>query len=347
MPAPSRAVRRTPVICATLLLLLLLFVSLVLEAAQAASGEPYFVVTRYLRDGELERRLHYRGYTVKETSAVFNGGSVRENNNKNNGSGIRLLQITDGRHFVQAIYDADYRLKDCEYVRDRQTVRRFLAGFEPDRTKARKLARQQRGSGDDDVTLTHSGGNTTVFRLLDDRVQVDEDLRPLTDYTKIRSECKVLHQQIKDVAKRGSKLDSDVTRRKKRELFIYPGTNWCGVGTSSERYNELGWNAAADRCCRQHDHCPYIIDGFSTKYNLFNYRFHTLSECECDERFRTCLKMMDNGPSNLVGKLFFNVVQMKCFVLKTEKVCVKRSWWGRCLKYEKQLTAHLRDVLPY
>ncbi|GFG40261.1 hypothetical protein Cfor_10083, partial [Coptotermes formosanus] len=64
-------------------------------------------------------------------------------------------------------------------------------------------------------------------------------------------------------------------------------------------------------------------------------------------RFRTCLKMADTGPANLIGKLFFNIVQTKCFVLKPEKLCVKRSWWGKCVKHAYRKQAYLRDNVPY
>uniref|UniRef100_A0A182WES3 phospholipase A2 n=1 Tax=Anopheles minimus TaxID=112268 RepID=A0A182WES3_9DIPT len=59
--------------------------------------------------------------------------------------------------------------------------------------------------------------------------------------------------------------------------------------------------------------------------------------------FRTCLKMADSSDANLVGKLFFNIVQMKCFVLKPETVCVKRTWWNKCEKKIRRKRAHLRD----
>ncbi|KAL1442116.1 hypothetical protein MTO96_000012 [Rhipicephalus appendiculatus] len=78
--------------------------------------------------------------------------------------------------------------------------------------------------------------------------------------------------------------------RRRRDLLMYPGTNW--------------------------------------RFHLFNYRLHTLSHCECDERFRSCLKMANNGASHMVGKLYFNVVQTKCFVFKYREVCELRSWWG-------------------
>ncbi|XP_049792173.1 uncharacterized protein LOC126199346 isoform X2 [Schistocerca nitens] len=64
-------------------------------------------------------------------------------------------------------------------------------------------------------------------------------------------------------------------------------------------------------------------------------------------RFRTCLKMAGTGAANLVGKLFFNIVQTKCFVLKPKKVCTRFSWWGKCEKYAYRKQAHLRNNVSY
>ena len=66
--------------------------------------------------------------------------------------------------------------------------------------------------------------------------------------------------------------------------LILQDTKWCGKGNVSRVYDDLGNNARTDKCCREHDHCPRTIEGFSYKYNLFNYRFHTLSWCECDDQ---------------------------------------------------------------
>lgn len=60
-------------------------------------------------------------------------------------------------------------------------------------------------------------------------------------------------------------------------------------------------------------------------------------------RFRTCLKMADSSDATMVGKLFFNIVQTKCFVLKPEAVCKQRSWWGKCERKVRRKRAHLRD----
>ena len=57
--------------------------------------------------------------------------------------------------------------------------------------------------------------------------------------------------------------------------------------------------------------------------------------------------MAKTGTANFVGKLFFNVVQTKCFVLKPKQVCLKYSWWGKCEKTEYRKQAHLKDNIPY
>ena len=73
--------------------------------------------------------------------------------------------------------------------------------------------------------------------------------------------------------------------RTRRSLLVYPGTKWCGKGSSAHFYDDLGDSRDTDMCCRAHDFCPFTISGLTSKYNLFNYRFHTLSHCDCDDRW--------------------------------------------------------------
>jgi len=165
--------------------------------------------------------------------------------------------------------------------------------------------------------------------------------------------CRRLHRKQKRNSGISSKaVEQPSSTRVKRGIEelgwgTIPGTYWCGIGTLAESFSVLGPYVGADRCCRIHDTCPYIIKGFATKYGHFNHLFHTVSHCSCDERFRSCLKMTNTGAANIVGKVFFNVIQTKCFVLKPEKVCTKSSWWGKCLKYEVKKQAHVRDPVPY
>ncbi|XP_055845723.1 acidic phospholipase A2 PA4 [Episyrphus balteatus] len=144
--------------------------------------------------------------------------------------------------------------------------------------------------------------------------------------------------------------DDDFHSRRKRALsdwLIAPNTRWCGRGNTAGSYNHLGGASSADKCCRRHDHCQHNIPGMATKYDLFNYRPFTLSHCSCDRRFHTCLKMASNSDANMVGKLFFNVVQTQCFVLKPEKVCLQRSTEGVCEKEGIKHKAYLKDNLDF
>jgi hypothetical protein len=91
-----------------------------------------------------------------------------------------------------------------------------------------------------------------------------------------------------DVSTNISGDDAHCVRRVKRGLLqmvgMVPGTLWCGVGTIADSESSMGAHVGADRCCRSHDSCPFLIPGLSTDYGLFNYRTHTLSHCTCDER---------------------------------------------------------------
>jgi len=53
----------------------------------------------------------------------------------------------------------------------------------------------------------------------------------------------------------------------------------------------------------------------------------------------------------MVGRLFFNVIGTKCFILRDrrENVCVERAWWGRCIRQEtvNNQYAELRGPLSY
>jgi secretory phospholipase A2 len=119
------------------------------------------------------------------------------------------------------------------------------------------------------------------------------------------------------------------------------------VGNIAGNDSEVGDHVGADRCCREHDRCPYTIEGFTTKYNLYNFRFHTISHCECDDVFRTCLLSANSDQANHIGNLFFNVLGLKCFAFRRDMVCAERSWWGRCQRERPQISAETRDPLVY
>lgn len=64
-------------------------------------------------------------------------------------------------------------------------------------------------------------------------------------------------------------------------------------------------------------------------------------------RFRTCLKSSNTGASNLVGRVFFDMVRTECFMFVKKKVCHRWDWWGKCKKYGVEKRAVLREPLPW
>ncbi|KAJ2939936.1 hypothetical protein O0L34_g6642 [Tuta absoluta] len=342
-------------------------------------------------------------------------------------NGLRLRQLTDGRHLVQMIYAANGDIQDCEYISEKKTTRNFLKTLRKELKQALdetsyKLTQEDTTSMEEEKFFRHFGNVT--FRILKNN-KLPPDIESWLDYSKLKMECLRRHEELKYMVEHKNKVGETAllrSRRSVRENFIVPGTKWCGAGQLAQEYNELGSDHHEDRCCRAHDNCrvnigafkrkfgyfnfrpftvshckcdrrgkrdamdilripgtkwcgkgfsatrysqlggysrtdrccrmhdlrcPFWIPAMENKYGLYNWRVNTLMHCRCDERFRACLKLADTPVSNMVGKLFFNVVQSKCFVLKPVKVCVRRSWWGRCLRkgYAKQ--AFLRDNLPY
>ncbi|XP_066461070.1 group 3 secretory phospholipase A2 [Eleutherodactylus coqui] len=109
-----------------------------------------------------------------------------------------------------------------------------------------------------------------------------------------------------------------------------PGTLWCGVGSTAENFTNLGVFHGVDRCCREHDHCYPQIQAFEFQYGIRNYRLHTVSHCDCDQRFRQCLHTINDTASTIVGMTYFNILEMPCFSLRDEEQCVEWFWWGGC-----------------
>ncbi len=48
--------------------------------------------------------------------------------------------------------------------------------------------------------------------------------------------------------------------------------------------------------------------------------------------------------AELVGQIFFNVVNRACFDLEREKVCAEYNWWGTCRKWKTGLVAHVQET---
>lgn len=129
--------------------------------------------------------------------------------------------------------------------------------------------------------------------------------------------------------------------------WTVPGTLWCGVGDSAGNSSELGVFQGPDLCCREHDRCPHNVSPFQYNYGIRNYRFHTISHCNCDARFQQCLQDQRDSVSDIMGVAFFNVLAIPCFVLEEQEACVEWYWWGGCRRYGSVPFARLQPRTFY
>lgn len=339
-----------------------------------------FILIDYLSDGERERRVSWNGLAGKETSIGDTSKSLSLWQLSDGRSFIQMIYTSDGQlmdceYLRQKKLIADFLNRfyaEIEVARARNFTsplsvprnhhslvsdhdfREYLDnGVATPEMEDLQYSVQEFQEGQQDAFGLR---NLTFIRLESDG-DVPEDLREQLNYRRLKHQCDQRHTQMRDLAHGLESSDpqekqsaGESLQRHKRAIadwFLSPNTKWCGRGHSAERYHHLGGASRADMCCRQHDYCKLNIPGMATKWDLFNYRPYTISHCSCDQRFRTCLKMADSSDANMVGKLFFNIVQSKCFVLKPETVCTKTSWWGKCEKKVRRKRAHIRDNRKY
>ncbi|KAI5611163.1 hypothetical protein C0J50_4951, partial [Silurus asotus] len=141
---------------------------------------------------------------------------------------------------------------------------------------------------------------------------------------------------------------SDIhTLQRSKRGFTYPGTLWCGAGNIADNYDQLGEFAETDECCRTHDQCPHVIHAFSSKYGFTNFKWHSISHCDCDNAMKQCLRAVNDTSSRIVGQAFFNVIEVPCFEFSLEEQCVERHWYGLCKRYDKVPVAVIRESVAY
>lgn len=107
-----------------------------------------------------------------------------------NREGAVLRQMTDGRHLIQLIYDADLSLQDCEYITDMETAIAFQ----------QKLTTEYQ-------QLSSIGRNTTI-RIIEKRSDLPEDLARSAVYRRMKAECRQLHSRMRKAARQSEDQSS-------------------------------------------------------------------------------------------------------------------------------------------
>ncbi|KAM6903017.1 group 3 secretory phospholipase A2 [Xenentodon cancila] len=129
--------------------------------------------------------------------------------------------------------------------------------------------------------------------------------------------------------------------------FIVPGTLWCGSGNKAPSYQDLGLFSDTDSCCREHDQCKHTILSFHSQFGVFNSNIFTMSHCDCDNRFRSCLREANDRISGVVGYTFFNLLKMHCFTFSHQLQCAQRNWFGMCKETQMALYADVHPPTVY
>ena len=78
-------------------------------------------------------------------------------------------------------------------------------------------------------------------------VILPDHLKRLTEYEKFEHQCSQLHNAIKDKLE---KVQKKGKRARRESTLVFPGTKWCGKGSNSQNFEDLGEYSFADRCCR-------------------------------------------------------------------------------------------------
>ena len=96
--------------------------------------------------------------------------------------------------------------------------------------------------------------------------------------------------------------------------YVYLGTVWCGSGNKANDCHDLGEYVETDKCCRQHDMCPYTFSKETSNYNGFSLlEYFTLSHCECDSIFRDCLHEKPYKENSYTIWSRYELLKVKCF----------------------------------
>ncbi|XP_021443638.2 mediator of DNA damage checkpoint protein 1 [Oncorhynchus mykiss] len=242
-----------------------------------------------------------------------------------------LYQVSDGIEEVRSVHDTSGELVDCSVTINQTQVKSFMhvcrLGLKHQITNPEYMELSF-------ADMTEAKYNCQAFQRTSKctTVTTERIAAPTAQTPKETTRENSVHEDNKQRSKRG---------------FTYPGTLWCGAGNMADNYDHLGEFAATDSCCRVHDHCPYVIHAFSSKYGYTNFKWHPLSHCDCDNALKECLRKVNDTSSRVVGQAFFNVIEVPCFQFIYEEQCVERHWYGVCKKYDKLPVAVPRESIPY
>lgn len=293
---------------------------MVLKVPPAAMWSVFFVILSYLDRNFVKGEFLSSEKESKELFYMLNNTLCARSSVAGQ---YHLHQVTDGVEEVRSVHDSQGRLVDCSVIRNEMQVKSFMH-------VCRIGLRDQKTNSDLKRSLT----GVSEAKASCNKLKSKGDRNVI-----------VTTQQPKEANSDGA--DHNKTLRRSKRGFTYPGTLWCGAGNIADHYDQLGEFAETDKCCRVHDYCPYVIHAFSSNYGYTNFKWHSLSHCDCDNALKECLRQVNDTSSRVVGQAFFNVIEVPCFEFSYEEQCVERHWYGVCKQYDKVPVAVIKESIPY
>lgn len=248
----------------------------------------YDMLLRQITDGRRILNAVFQGGALKECDLTrdsnqildFVSSFMKYDNNSNNfgdifGAADAVNYTQKNTTLAHLAFDNVSQLGNLALNVDMHALRKSCEAF---LIEATKTAEEE----------AKSGTFTNIFAQIIENTDPSKFAEIESQYPNLQDASNQQVAQQHSVSKRSTApLKRSRSKRAALDLssvLIFPGTKWCGKGDLAQCYDDLGDDQELDMCCRDHDCCPYVIYPFSTGFNLFNYRFHSLLHCDCDHR---------------------------------------------------------------
>ncbi|XP_041379352.1 uncharacterized protein LOC121391996 [Gigantopelta aegis] len=175
-------------------------------------------------------------------------------------------------------------------------------------------------------------------------VLVEYDLRRL-----IRQCKRFLRKMLRKDENDPDPLVRETKKRLKLHLG-YPGTNWCKTFGSPDNktLSDSSKTRKADRCCKALHECPDVIPEATKIKELFNRYPWPIHSCQCQNKFRKCLRDAKRKAADEIGHIYFDFIKVRCFEPVNKQMCVKYDqWYTQCMAKEFLPVASLKQPADY
>ena len=94
------------------------------------------------------------------------------------------------------------------------------------------------------------------------------------------------------------------------------------------------------------DRAPIKYFDFSPyRHGYLNVYPFNMNDCECTKKFKQCLLDLDTDLAKELHRLYFLVMNLKCFTFVPRKICVQYSkWFDSCEDYINYVDLEIHDT---